>query len=106
MYDESVMSKTLDEIIKAYCADFLRRAQVIADKSAPFNVIMEYKFLNYRIFSAASEYCGTGDALEFIKDIGEGRGYAKSELSVMSESVYKTKKREIKLNIARRLSLL
>ena len=106
MYDELVMSKTLDEIIKAYCADFLRRAEVIADKSAPFNVIMEYKFLNYRIFDAASEMSGVGNALAFITDIGEGRGYAKSELSAMSESVYKTKKREIKLNIARRLSLL
>ncbi len=106
MYDEPVMSKTLDEMIKAYCADFLRRAQVIADKSAPFNVIMEYKFLNYRIYSAACEMGGAGNALAFITDIGEGRGYAKSELSVMSESVYKIKKREIKLNIARRLSLL
>ena len=106
MHDGTVMSPTLEEIIKAYCADFERRARVITEKNAPYNVIMEYRFLNYRIFCAASEAGGYRNALGFIRDIGSGTGYAKSQLSAMSESVYKIRKREVKLNIARRLSLL
>ena len=106
MYDEYVMPMELEGLIVALCADFCRRSKVIQDKSAPYNVIMEYRFLNYRIVNAAIEIAGSRDALEFIWDIGSGRGYAESELWVLSEAVYKQRKKEVKSNIARRLSLM
>ena len=106
MYDEYVMPMELEGLIVALCADFCRRSEVIRDKSAPYNVIMEYRFLNYRIVNAAIEIAGSRDALEFIWDIGSGRGYAESELWVLSEAVYKQRKKEVKSNIARRLSLM
>ena len=106
MYDEPVMPEELEGLIVALCADFYRRSEVIRDRSAPYNVIMEYRFLNYRMVNAAVEVAGTRDALEFIWDIGSGRGYADSELWVLSEAVYKERKREVKSNIARRLSLM
>ncbi len=96
----------LDNLITALCADYLRRAEVISDRSAPYNVIMEYRFLNYRIMNAAIEIAGSRDALFFIYDIGNDIGYAESDLWVLSETIYKQRKREVKENIARRLSLM
>ena len=106
MHDESVMSRSLEKMIVALCADFERRTEVINKRNAPYNVIMEYRFLNYRILCAACEIGGDKHAMGYIRDVGEGRGYAKSELSVLSENLYKIRKREVTINIARRLSLL
>lgn len=106
MYDEHIMDNGLEEIIKSLCADFTRRDLVIKCRNAPFNVIMEYRFLNYRIMNAAIEIVGTRDARAFIKDIGEETGYADTDLWLLSEVVYKERKSEVKCNIARRLSLM
>ena len=38
MYDDVVMPAELDSIIIAYCADYLRRADVISQKNAPYNI--------------------------------------------------------------------
>lgn len=106
MHDENLMPPELDALITAICADYTRRAEVISRRAAPYNVIMEYRFLNYRIMNAAMEIAGSRDALFFINDIGGNVGYAQSDLWVLSESVYKERKKEVKDNIARRLSLL
>lgn len=106
MYDEAVMPEGVEEIIRALCADYTRRALTIECRSAPFNVIMEYRFLNYRIMNAAIEIAGPRDARCFIKDIGESTGYAESDLYLLSETSYKQRKSEVKYNIARRLSLM
>ena len=106
MHDEAVMPEGIEEIIKALCADYTRRALVIECRSAPFNVIMEYRFLNYRIMNAAVEIAGPRDARCFIKDIGEEIGYAATDLWLLSEMAYKQRKTDIKFNIARRLSLM
>jgi hypothetical protein len=79
---------------------------VIRAGDAPLRVRMEYEYLNRRIFAAARELCeGEEDALGYIEEIGAKRGYAKSRFTV-SEKTYKIKKREVKLNILRRLYLL
>lgn len=106
MYDEILMPPELEAIICALCADYTRRADIISRKAAPYNVIMEYRFLNYRIMNAAIEIAGSRDALFFIKDIGCDIGYAQSDLWVLSESVYKERKKEVRDNIAKRLSLI
>ena len=106
MYDETLIPKGIDEIIKALCADYTRRALVMECKDAPFNVIMEYRFLNYRIMNAAIEIAGPRDARCFIKDIGNEIGYSSSDLWLLSETEYKNRKLRIKQNIAKRLSLI
>lgn len=106
MHNEILMPNGLDNVIIALCADYLRRAEVISNRSAPYNVIMEYRFLNYRIMNAAVEIAGNRDALLFIYDIGNDIGYASSELWMLAETVYKQRKKEVKENIARRLSLM
>lgn len=106
MYDDVLIPPELERIVIALCADYQRRAEIIGSKNAPYNVIMEYRFLNYRIMNAAMEVAGSRDALFFINDIGTDIGYAASDLFVLSEKVYKERKREVKINIAKRLSLL
>lgn len=106
MYDEIVIPPGLDAVVIALCADFSRRAEAIALGNLPYNVIMEYRFLNYRIMNAAVEIAGSRDAKLFIKDIGGNIGYADSELWILSERAYKRRKKEVKDNIARRLSLI
>lgn len=106
MYDELLMTPELEALICALCADYSRRADIISRRAAPYNVIMEYRFLNYRIMNAAIEIAGSRDALFFIKDIGGNIGYASSDLWVLSETVYKERKKEVRDNIARRLSLM
>lgn len=106
MYDELLMPPELEAIVCALCADYSRRADIISRKAAPYNVIMEYRFLNYRIMNAAIEIAGSRDAIFFIKDIGENAGYAASDLFVLSEAVYKERKKEVRDNIAKRLSLM
>lgn len=103
--DDRMLPADLELIITALCADFPRREMIIADGRATYRIIMEYRFLNYRIFNAASEIAGPRDARLFIKEIGSGSGYATTELWRLSEGIYKQRKRDIKLNIARRLCL-
>ena len=106
MYNEVIMPYELDALIIALCADYPRRSEVILGRTAPYNVIMEYRFLNYRIMNAAMEIAGTRDAIFFINDIGRNVGYADSDLWVLSEACYKQRKKDVKDNIAKRLSLM
>ena len=103
---ESLMPTEFDNLITALCGDYLRRADIISRRDAPYNVIMEYRFLNYRIMNAAVEIAGSRDAILFVYDIGNNIGYAASDLYCLSEAVYKERKMEVKYNIARRLSLM
>ena len=92
------------KLIEALCADFERRERVVKNRMASYRVIMTYRFLNYRMLEAAVEVAGTRDALMFIKEIGDGTGYAKS-VTTLSEVTYKQRKHNVKLAIERKLSL-
>ena len=105
MYDEKMIPKVTDRLVVALCADYFRRKQLIDKRQSTYTVIMECRYLNYRILDAACEIVGTKNAETIIREIGENTGYAASELDGMSETTYKVKKKEVKLAIARRLSL-
>ena len=105
MLNEILIPRTLDAVIIALCADYARRAAAIEDGRIPFNVIMEYRFLNYRILNAAMEAAGERDAMSFVNELGKRRGYVDSE-TYLSESVYKNRKKEVKENIAKKLSFI
>ena len=106
MHDvDKKMSKTTEGLVVALCADFGRRKRLIERKSAPYSVIMECRFLNYRMLDAAIQVAGERDAEIFIRDIGEGKGYASTDLYILSERVYKDRKAEVKIGIAKRLLL-
>ncbi len=104
--EEKGIPESADALAAALCADYFRRERAIETGEAPLRVRMEYEYLNRKIYTAARELCeGADDALGYIEEIGARRGYAKSRFTV-SEKTYKVKKREVKLNILRRLFLL
>lgn len=106
MISEDPIPQSADALAAALCADYFRRERAIQKGDAPLRVRMEFEYLNQRIYTAAREICEKEeDALGYIEEIGAKRGYAKSRFSV-SEKTYKVKKREVKLNILRRLYLL
>ena len=65
--DIGVLPRDVDTAVRALCADYSRRSEVIKDRSASYRVIMEYRYLNYRIYTAACEAVGEDDALGFIE---------------------------------------
>lgn len=95
----------LELMLVGLCADYFRREEVLRAGSVGFRLRMEYAYLNARIHDAARELCeDEGEARLFIREIGEKRGYAGSE-TLLSESVYKQRKREIRYAILRKLHL-
>ncbi len=97
---------TVDAIIVALCADYERRAALIHDPDISLRTSVEYRYLNYKISEAAKEVVGEGVAKMYVDEIGEKRGYAKSDIYGICEVTYKVAKREIKHNIARKLHLI
>lgn len=98
-------SETLDFLIIALCRDFETRERSIKEKSCNRRTLMEYEYINRRIMDAAREIVGESYGI-YIKEIGERIGYAYSRIDHLSETDYKVKKREVKLNIARKMHLL
>ena len=98
-------SDTLDYLIIAICRDFRTRQLAIKEKNFKRRTLMEYEYLNRRLIEAASEVVGD-DYEIYIKEIGERIGYAYSEIEDISETQYKDRKREVKINIAKQLHLM
>ena len=67
--------------------------------------LMEYEYLNRRISDAAKEVAGDAYII-YIKEIGENVGYAQSAAEDVSEYTYKKVKKEVKINIAKKLHLI
>ena len=100
------IEETLSRLVVALCADFGRRCALIESGKVVRRVEMELRYLNAKIYDAASEVVGEEYAENIIYEIGNKIGYARSEISAWSESTYKIYKREVAINIARRLYLI
>ena len=61
--------------------------------------------LNFKIFDAVAEIVGEARARQFIEEIGNSKGYAKSKIEYISEGTYKRYKWLIRKNIAKRMYL-
>ena len=96
---------TLDGVIVALCRDFERRETAVGDGKCSTRTSMEYKYINSRLLGAAMEIVGE-DARAYIHEIGERVGYAYSAIDQISESTYKQAKKEVKLNIAKKLHMM
>ena len=102
----AVLEKSLKELVRAECLDYFRREEELKDVSLARRVRMEYAYLNSKIEEAVRSVVGDKLCPVFIKEIGEGIGYAKSEVYCYSERIYKERKRECVENIARKLYLI
>lgn len=99
------INETLDALVVAHCADYFRRKEIIKNGNVPTRVLMELRYLNFRILDAACATVGEDDAEMFILEIGERRGYAESRVAHLSEAAYKIKKQEVRWAIARSIHL-
>ena len=97
---------TLDFLVVALCRDYARREGSVNEKRCTPRTEMEYRYINYRIIEATEEIVGVKYARLFIDEIGNKVGYAYSSVDCMSECMYKIKKKEVKVNIAKSLHLL
>jgi hypothetical protein len=104
---ENTMSKTdtLELLVRALCADYGRREEEIRKNEMSPRVLMEYKYFNVLILRAVAEVVGEIEAMTYIEDIGERRGYSKRIDLFISENTYDKRKRQCKINIARALKL-
>ena len=87
------ISDTVDMMVVALCADYARRSLAISERSVSHRTEMEYRYLNFKLLSAAEEIVGGRWAGVFISEIGNRIGYAYTELADISETSYKIKKR-------------
>ncbi len=97
---------SLDAVIVALCRDYKRREDAIASDSFSKRTKMEYKYINYRLKEAADEIAGGHRGEAFINEIGKKLGYAYSNIEYISETTYKQIKRDIKLNMAKKMHLI
>ena len=96
---------TLDPLVVAFCKDFFFRKNAIESGECSSRTRMEYEYINGRISEAAREI--VGDDFEiYIREIGEAIGYARSRAPDISDSGYKRFKKEVKINIAKKLHLM
>lgn len=96
---------SLDKLVYALCLDYDRRERAIAEGSVSHRTEMEYRYINYRMLSAAEEICGDSARI-YIDEVASRTGYASSEISNAAEVTYKLRKLAMKQNIARSLHLL
>ena len=100
-----VKKSSLDLLVTALCADFGRRERVIKAGEASRRTLTEFRYLNFKILEAVGDLVEERYVRLFIKEIGENIGYANSQIDIYCESVYKSLKKEIKNNIAKKLYL-
>ena len=96
---------TEDALIVSLCADYRRRADALSKGILPHLTEMQYKYLNFKIYEAAAEIVGEGEAELYISEIGERRGYAFSQVEDVSDTTYKDRKKRVKVAIAKKLNL-
>lgn len=96
---------TLDMLINALCADYFRRDGEIRARRLPPRILMEYSYINNRIYEAAASV-SIQRADTYIKEIGDRTGYTKSRLAdMMCERMYKEEKKRVRDGIKARLHL-
>ncbi len=102
----TILRPSLDLLVKALCADYKRRQELIISGSSASRVQNELRYLNFKIRDAVCEVVGERLCDEFISDVGARIGYARTPISCLAEGTYKSYKSEAKANIAKKLYLL
>ena len=99
------LKNSLEVLVSALCLDYARRAKAIEERMVTKRTDTEFRYYNFKIYDAAAEIVGERFAEIYIYEIGMRIGYAKTEISCISESAYKNYKKLIKENIAKKLHL-
>ncbi len=106
MRTRNLKNETLDNLIIALCLDYSRRKKLIEEGMVGKRCLVEFRYLNIKIYDAVAEIVGDGLAEIYIEELGKNVGYAKSRvMDELSEATYKKYKLLIKENIAKKLHL-
>jgi len=97
---------TVDALVIALCADYVRRAEAILSDETPTRMKVELRYINYKLADAVADVVERRLIPLFIEEIGSRIGFASSKIEGMGESVYKRSKAKIKVNIAKKLYLI
>ena len=100
------LEKSIVNIVEAQCADYERRAGLIAQHSLTKRTEAEYRYLNAAVYTGAVNIVGRELAPVYIYEIGRKLGYAHSSVEGVGEVKYKNAKRLIKESIAIELHLI
>lgn len=93
-------------LVKALCADYMRREEAIKFSAITGPVLARYVELNAAI-DTALETVESGIREGLLADIGSGRGYEGSDLAdVMAKNTYYKRKEKVIKAIARELALI
>ena len=95
----------IDVVVVAFCRSYSARELAIRSGKYKKRTLMEYEYINRSLTDAAREIAGD-DFDKYIHEIGYSIGYSASQVDFVSEYEYKRTKKEVKLNIARKLHLL
>ena len=96
----------INRVVVALCGDYERRQREIEKQTADEKTIEHYRFLNQVIDSALEEECEEGIRKKLREDIGNGVGHRRTQLYYMAAGTYKTRKRNCKYRIAKKLNLV
>lgn len=106
MRARNLKEETLDNLIIALCRDYSRRKNLIEEGMLGKRSLVEFRYLNIKIYDAVAEIVGDGLTEIYIEELGKNVGYAKSEvMDLMSEATYKKYKLLAKENISKKLHL-
>ena len=93
-------------MVNALCADYERRARAVRSSSVTGAVLETYVQLN-AVIDEALEEVEVGIRKDLLRDISEGRGYARSGAQLqVSKNTYYRRRRKLIHDIAKLLSLL
>jgi hypothetical protein len=100
------LPKTVRELVTIFCSDYWRRVRYIKDDRSKPEVVEKYKEINEKI-DKCLEIVEHALRKQFLLDIGEGRGWDRSPLSVcLSRNCYFKHKASIMFEIAKSLNLI
>ncbi len=97
---------SVNRVVVAICGDYDRRKREIEKKKIDEQTLSHYRRLNNLIDEAITEECEVGIRNTMREDIGNGVGHRRTQLYYISAGTYKTRKRNTKYRIAKKLNLV
>ena len=102
----TILPLSVNRVVVALCGDYDRRKKEIEKNRIDKETLSHYKELNDLIDEAINEECEKGIQNTMRSDIGNGVGHRRTQLYYMAAGTYKTRKRNSKYKIAKKLNLL
>ena len=97
---------SVNRVVVAICGDYDRRKKEIEKNNIDKETLLHYKQLNSAIDEALGETCEQAILPTMRNDIGNGVGHRRTQLYYMATNTYKSRKRNAKYRIAKKLNLV